>query len=113
MDNLSQFVFHCIQFRANDIYYIQQYDAVAVVKHEKNRLICYDVFADANNSLDDILGILANDDTDHVFLGFTPELKSGYTIEESQEEDNHLFVLNGKENIFRDNKVMFPMLSRA
>ena len=113
VDNLSQFVFHCIQFRTNDIYYIPQYDAVAVVKHEKNRLICYDVFADGNNRLEDILGVVANDNTDHVCLGFTPELKYGFIIEESQEEDNHLFVLKGKENIFRDNKVMFPMLSRA
>ena len=113
VDNLSQFVFHCIQFRMNDIYYIEQYDAVAVVKYDNNRLICYDVFADANLQLDDILGIMANDNTDYVCLGFTPELKAGCIVEESQEEDNHLFVLKGKENIFKDNKVMFPMLSRA
>lgn len=113
VDNLSQFVFHCIQFRMNDIYYIEQYDAVAVVKHDKNMLNCYDVLADSNLWLDNILGILANKNTDHACLGFTPELKAGYIIGESQEEDNHLFVLKGKENIFKDNRVMFPMLSRA
>ncbi len=113
VDNLSQFVFHCLQFRVNDIYYIEQYDAVAVVKYDNNRLNCYDVFADANLQLDDILGIMANDNTDCVCLGFTPELKAGFIVEESQEEDNHLFVLKGKENIFKDNKVMLPMLSRA
>jgi GNAT superfamily N-acetyltransferase len=113
VDNLGQFIFHCIQFRTSDIYYMEQYDAVAVVKYENKTLICYDVFAGADTQLDDILGIMANGNTDHVYLGFTPNLKSGYTIEESQEEDNHLFVLKEKENIFKDNKVMFPMLSRA
>jgi len=113
VDNLSQFVFHCIQFRTNDIYYIEQYDAVAVVRHDNNSLICYDIFADVNFELDDILGVFANDNKEQVCLGFTPELKAGYLIEESQEEDNHLFVLKGKENIFKDNNVIFPMLSRA
>ena len=113
VDNLSQFVFHCIQFRMNDVYYIEQYDAVAVVKYDNKRLNCNDVFADADLQLDDILGIMANENTDHVCLGFSPKLKAGYIIEESQEEDNHLFVLKGKENIFKDNKVMFPMMSRA
>ncbi len=113
VDNLSQFVFHCIQFRTNDIYYIEQYDAVAVVRHDNNSLICYDIFADVNFELDDILGVFANDNKEQVCLGFTPELKAGFLIEESQEEDNHLFVLKVKENIFKDNNVIFPMLSRA
>ncbi len=113
VDNLCQFVFHCIQFVSNDIYYVNQYDAVIVAKFENNRLNCYDIFADGNLQIDDILSIIANENTEIVCLGFTPKSKEGYIIEESQEEDTHLFVLKGKENIFKDNKVMFPMLSRA
>ena len=104
VDNLSQFVFHCIQFVSQDIYYIYQYDAVVVVQYENNKLHCYDIFTDANALIDDILSIMAHENTDVVCLGFTPKSKEGYLIEESQEEDTHLFVLKGKENIFKDNK---------
>lgn len=113
VDNLSQFVFHCIQFISKDIYYIRQYDAVVVARFENNRLYCYDIFTDGNYRMDDILSIIANENTDYICLGFTPKSKEGYIIEESQEEDTHLFVLKCKENIFKDYKMMLPMLSRA
>ncbi|MDF2542452.1 MAG: family acetyltransferase [Herbinix sp.] len=113
IDHLSLFVFHCIQFVSKDIYYIDQYDAVVVAQYDNNRLICYDIFTDGNFRVDDILSIMANENTDIICLGFTPKSKEGYIIEESQEEDTHLFVLKGKKNIFKENKVMFPMLSRA
>jgi GNAT superfamily N-acetyltransferase len=113
VDNLSQFVFHCIQFMSKDIYYIEQYDAVVIVRLENNSLNCYDIFANGNFRMDDILSVIVNENSDIISLGFTPKSKGGYIIEESQEEDTHLFVLKGKENIFKDYKMMLPMLSRA
>lgn len=113
VDNISQFVFHCIQFFSKDIYYIDKYDAVVVVQFENDRLNCYDIFTGGNFRIDDILNIMANESTKIAYLGFTPKSKEAYIIEESQEEDTHLFVLKCKENIFKDNRVMFPMLSRA
>lgn len=113
VDNLGQFVFQCIQFMSQDIYYIKQYDAVVVARFDNIKLNCYDIFTDGNYRMDEILSVIANENTDIVYLGFTPKSKEGYIIEESQEEDTHLFVLKGKENVFKDYKVMFPMLSRA
>ena len=113
VDNLSQFVFHCIQFMSKDIYYIKQYDAVVVARFENNRLYCYDIFTNGNYRMDVILSIIANENTDIICLGFTPKSKEGYVIDESQEEDTHLFVLKSKVNIFKDYKMMLPMLSRA
>lgn len=113
VDNLCQFVFHCIQFISDNIYFVDEYDAVVVIKYDNNKLICYDVFSDGLVPLDKILSIMANEGTDMICLGFTPIVKEGYIVKESQEEDTHLFVRKGKENIFKDNKVMFPMLSRA
>lgn len=111
--NLSQFIFHCLQFLSDDIYYLEQFDAVAIVKHDGKKLTCYDIFTDVSNSLDEILGVLSNDNTEFAYLGFTPKSSDHYFVQESQEEDNHLFVLSGKENIFKDHKVIFPLLSRA
>jgi len=111
--NYSQFMFHCMFFVAEDIYYIEKYDAVAIVRHDGKKMICCDVFTDKSCQLGDILGVMANGETEYAYLGFTPKSLAGCTAVESQEEDNHLFVLSGKENIFKDNKVMFPLLSRA
>jgi len=111
--NLSQFMFHCLHFLSDSIYYIEQFDAVAVAEHDGNKLICYDIFAESDGQLHEILGVLSNEKTEIAYLGFTPKSSINCTIKESQEENNHLFVLSGKENIFKDNKVIFPLLSRA
>lgn len=113
VNNLSQFLFHCLNFLSGDIYYLKQFDAVAVAKCDGSKLTCYDVLTDADVRLSDILGVLADENTQFAYLGFTPKADENCFAEISQEEDNHLFVLSGKENIFKDKKVMFPLLSRA
>lgn len=111
--NFSQFMFHCMNFVSDDIYYLEKYDAIAIIQYDGKKLICYDIFTESNGQLSEILGVLAKGETEYAYLGFTPKLLENCSIIESQEEDNHLFVLSGKENIFKDNKVMFPLLSRA
>lgn len=113
VENTSQFVYHCLQNFSKDIYYVDKYDAVIIVQFEKDRLNCYDIFTNVDFRIDDILNMMANENTKTAYLGFTPRSKEDYIIEESQEEDTHLFVLKTKENIFKDNKVMFPVMSRA
>jgi predicted GNAT family N-acyltransferase len=113
VENKSQFIFHCIRSFSKDVYYVDKYDAVAIFRFEGDNLTCYDIFTDGNFRLDDLLNIIATESTKVIYLGFTPKLKEGYIIEESREPDTHLFVLKGKENIFKDNQVMFPILSRA
>lgn len=112
-DNLGAFVFHCIQSFTNDIYYIEQFEAVVIAEHDGDTFKCYDIFTDYNCNLKDILGALTLEKTKIVFLGFTPKSSENFIIEPSQEEDTHLFVLKDKENIFKEDKIMFPMLSRA
>lgn len=111
--NKSLFIFHCLNSFSRFIYYVDEYDAVAIVRFENDRLNCYDVFTDRIFQLDDMLKKMASKSTRTVYLGFTPKLKEGFIYEELNEPDTHLFVLKGKENIFKENKVMFPILSRA
>jgi len=112
-ENVSQFVFHCTHSFSKDIYYVEKYDAVVIARLENERLYCYDIFAGDHCRIDDILSIMANESTKTACLGFTPKSGVDYTIQLLQEKDTHFFVLKGKENIFKDNKVMFPVLSRA
>jgi len=111
--NLSQFLFHCMFFVPDCIYYLMEYDAVAIILNEGKKMVCYDVFAGLGCRLGDILGVLATNETEYAYLGFTPTVSGYYTAVASQEEDNHLFVLEGKDNIFKTDKIMFPLLSRA
>ncbi len=113
VENTSQFVFHCMYSFSKDIYYLGEYDAVAIVQFENDRLFCYDVFTNRSFQLNDMLQSMANANTKVAYLGFTPKSEEDYIIEESQEQNTHLFVLNGKENIFKNNRIVFSMLSRA
>jgi predicted GNAT family N-acyltransferase len=113
VENMSQFVFHCIYSFSKDIYYVDKYDAVVIVRFENDRLTCYDIFTNGNFRINDILNVMANANTKVAYLGFTPKSEEDYIIEKLQEQDTHLFVLNGKENIFKNNRVMFPIVSRA
>jgi GNAT superfamily N-acetyltransferase len=113
VDNFSQFYFQCLQFRLNDVYYLEQFDVVVIVTYNEKLMTCYDIFTDSICGINDILGIMANENTELAYLGFTPKQKENCSVHETQEEDNHLFVLKGKDNIFKDHKIMFPLLSRA
>jgi len=52
-------------------------------------------------------------------LGFTPNDETRYTVgsrfsvKKADEDDTTVFVLSGMENIFQDNKITLPFLSRA
>lgn len=113
VDNIGQFVFHCMQFLSDHIFYLECYDAVVIAEHNGKKMTCYDVLVDCGCPLGEILGAVADGNTECVQLGFTPLSVENCSIMPSREEDNHLFVRSGPENIFRDHKVLFPLLSRA
>jgi len=113
--NPGLFLFHCHYFLSDHIYYISDYDAVAIAKREGENITLYGLFAESGRGFDEIMTALAGEwpGAGRVSLGFTPASGVPSEAEPSREEDNHLFVLLEKENIFKDNKVKFPLLSRA
>ena len=113
VNNLGQFIFHCLQFLSNDIYYLEQFNAVVIVTYNGRMMTCYDIFTDSICGINDVIGILANENTELAHLGFTPNQIINCLVQETQEEDYHLFVLAGKDNIFKDHKIKFALLSRA
>lgn len=48
-----------------------------------------------------------------VVFGFTPKTNVTFNSQILNEEDTTLFVLKGKDNLFVNNQMMFPILSRA
>jgi len=112
-DCVEIMMFHCITFLRDSIYYIEKYDAVVIAEQEDDEMFCYDIYSDGNSAIDDLLGIVASEETYAVTLGFTPVDSSGFTAEIANESDTTFFVLNDKENILADNRITFPFLSRA
>ncbi|MCL2235943.1 MAG: GNAT family N-acetyltransferase [Defluviitaleaceae bacterium] len=106
-------MFHCFTFLRDSIYYIEEHDAVIIADQDEEEMFCYDVYANNDCRLEDLLGIIAEEGTVEVALGFTPKSSEGYTVTELEEGNSTLFVLEGKENIFAKGKVVLPFLSRA
>jgi hypothetical protein len=111
-NNDGLLMFYCTQFMKENIYYIEKYKAAVIAEYDNENLICYDIFCQDKCTIDDILCIMAKQNTKIATLGFTPKLIKDFKITEHKEEDT-LFVLKEKENLFRENKLMFPILAHA
>lgn len=112
-DNYGLLMFYCGAFMKNAVYYSKKRDAVCVATQEENTLICFDIFCDQGNAMEAILSETAGIGTQQAVLGFTPKDTRHCKCQPIDEEDNTLFVLAGKENVFAEGRVMFPSLSHA
>lgn len=106
-------MFHCLLFLRENLYYLPDYDAVAVAETEGACLYCMELFSQSGNGLKEILAILAGENCCQVNLGFTPGEQYGFVASPHHEEDTHLFVYQEKENPFHTGKLMFPVLSHT
>ena len=113
MDNVSLVVFHCTSFMKNNVYFIDEYNAIVVGKQEGDVFVCYDIFTDEKCTLLDILGVMVGENIKSVSFGFTPVPIKNSTTGRLNEEDTTVFVLGDKANLFAEEKVIFPFISRA
>lgn len=111
-ENVGLLMFYCSQFMKDNVYYIEKYDAIVIMEQEDENMICYDIFCDANNDLENLLSTIARAQTKNILLGFTPKKNDSYENFILKGEDT-LFVLEEAEDIFAGNKIMFPLLSHA
>lgn len=113
-NNNGLIMFYCSQFMKENVYYIPKYDMAVIAEYDADKLICYDVFGNINGTLQEILSVMAKEDTKVSILGFTPKDKEAFTFKKVDVEDLTLFWWSEKENIFsNDARVMFPLLSHA
>lgn len=115
-DNYGLLMFYCDSFLKDCIYYSQDADAVCVAAREGDGILCYDIFGGDKDSMTELLHGLADavaTNAKQVFLGFTPANSNGCSCAPVCAADDALFLLSGKESIFQDHPVMFPLLSHA
>ena len=122
IDNKGLLMFYCMKYNKNDVYYVEQEDAVVIAGHENEAVVVYDIFSKSNSGLENILQAVANDNTQKVYFGF-PLIKTKHCkISKYEEEDNILFILNksGSEDLSEflhisdlKNEIMFPLLTHS
>ena len=73
-------------------------------------LICFDLFCDVGKSLSTLVNELADDHVCHPRFYPSEDRLGEY---EKIEGEDILFVYDQKENLFKDRKLMFPLLAHA
>lgn len=111
-DNFGLLMFYCSAFMKHFVYYSDKNQAIAIAMQNGPALICFDIFCDSGRSLSAIINELADENTYQAILGFTPKENRTGEYEKIEGEDI-LFIYGQKENIFKENKLMFPLLSHA
>lgn len=115
-DNYGLLMFYCDSFLKDCIYYSQDADAVCVAAREGDGILCYDIFGGDKDSMTELLHGLADavaTNAKQVFLALRLQIQTGAAAPQSVPADDALFLLSGKESIFQDHPVMFPLLSHA
>ena len=108
----STIQFHCDYFLSDGVYYLEDFDAIAVAEQEGDTLTCYDIFCEGG-SLDEILAVLAAPGTNSVNLGFSPNDTSGFEMIPVSEGDEPFVLTKNKDGIFGGKKLRFPLLSHT
>ncbi|MGE7919125.1 GNAT family N-acetyltransferase [Viridibacillus sp. NPDC093762] len=116
-NNAGQVMFYCNYFELfsfkDNLFYIQDLNAIAVADCEENTLILYDILVTEKIEIEDVLNALATEQTKSAILKFMPINSANYEVTLFKEEDSTLMVMGDKDELLKNNKLMFPMLSHT
>ena len=94
------------------VLYSEELQAIVIASFEWEEMLCYEIFCKDNGDMDDILKAVAKPETKTVTFGFMPKDTTDCQCRVLENEDQ-LFVLEDKENMFNSSKMMLPLLSHA
>lgn len=94
------------------VLYSEELQAIVIASFEGEEMLCYEIFCKDNGDMDDILKAVAKPETKTVTFGFMPKDTTNCQCRVLENEDQ-LFVLEDKENMFNSSKMMLPLLSHA
>lgn len=113
LKNVGLVMFYCTSFMSNNVYYLREEDVIAIAEFQGDTLHLQDIFSSSEVNLDDIIKALTNKEVKKVVLGFAPKDTDSYCVDLLKENNTTLFVMKDKEDLFKINKLMFPILSHA
>ena len=112
-ENKNLIMFYCLGFLKDNIYYIENYNAIAICEYHGEELFIQDIFMDKEIDLNIVINSLTNKETKVIRLGFTPINIEGYSKELLNDDNDALYINSKNENIFNNENIMFPTLSHA
>ncbi|HAU3626732.1 TPA: GNAT family N-acetyltransferase [Legionella pneumophila] len=114
-ENADLVMFYCITVYKDNVFYLPELDAIAIVEIKDRKLNLLDVFSKKEQNLGDVIRALSDENIDTVQLGFVPKDCSSYerVPVDEKAKDEMLFVETEKTALFDENQLMFPLLSHA
>lgn len=110
--NAELIMYYCISFMKDNVYYIEEYDTIVVAHEEQGVLEVFGVFCKEEVSLEVIIEMMAKEDTKSVRLCFTPKETESYGFIPLEGEGT-LLILGEDQNLFKEQQLMFPLLSHT
>ena len=110
--NPGLFFFHCGGALREQLYYLAEFDTVAVAQYQGETLFCQELLGPGGHSLAQVLTALARPDTAKAVLGFTPREGSQCSVRPLAGEDL-LFFQGPDAALFHRYSLRFPALSHA
>ena len=111
--NVGLIMFYCTYFMSDAVYYIRKQDAILIGEFKDDTLYLYDIFSSSEIDLDNAIKSIGNKEIKTVALGFTPRCLDGYSLKSLKEDNTTLFIMKDKPSLFKDDKLMFPVLSHT
>lgn len=111
-ENLDLYHFWLDSEYAENVYYIPEAKAYAVVRIEDGKIILYQVFGKQRVDINRLAKAFEGDFAE-VVLGYTPVHKDEFRVRAHKEEDCTLFILGNDLKCVSEEQMMFPLLSHA
>jgi GNAT superfamily N-acetyltransferase len=113
LKNAGLVMFYCTSFMSDNVYYLRDQDVIVIAELEGDKLYLQDIFSPSEVDVDNIIKALTNKEVKTVIFGFTPNDISSCCMNLLKEDNTTLYVMKDKEDLFQNNKLMFPVLSHA
>ncbi|MCB8817371.1 GNAT family N-acetyltransferase [Desulfosporosinus shakirovi] len=110
--NSELVMFYCTLFMKDNVYYLEDYDAVVIADFVEDTLEVIDIFCSESIPLNIVLNAMTNKSVKRIALSYTPlDTSSFETILLEGEET--LFAMGKDLQLLKSNQFMFPKLSHT
>ena len=110
--NSDLFLFYVTQFMQENVYYDEKMDVYVIAEPEDDTLLIHNVFAKKEIDLEKVIEAFGKG-VRKIVLGFVPQNREGYFVEEIKEADTTLFVKGEAFERFNGEQLMFQTLAHA
>ena len=110
--NSDLFLFYVTKFMQENVYYDEQLDVYVIAEPEEDTLLIHNVFVKKEIDLEKVIEAFGKS-VKKVVLGFVPQNREGYFVEEIEEADTTLFIKGDAFEKFDGEQLMFQTLAHA